>query len=82
MWGDCPEESRMIIPGSLIDNKPVEVRVQLPAAWLAREFAEWLGMNAEAFAEHMLANEGVRLEWSSASESTASGETKIIFQRS
>lgn len=67
------------IPASLIDNKPVTITVQLPAAWIAREFAEWLEQHAGEFAEHMLANEGVRIDWASTTENTSSGEMNVIF---
>ena len=72
----------VFVPSSLIDNQPVTVRVQLPAAWLARAFADWIEQHSEEFTEHMLANDGVRLEWASTAERVDNGEIAIVFSRS
>lgn len=69
----------MFIPAKLIDNQPVDVSVELPAAWIARAFADWLFDHADEFTEYLLANDGTRLEWQSQTENTSTGEILIFF---
>ena len=68
------------IPASLIDNQPATVKVQLPQAWIAHNFQDWINEHAEEFIERMLADHGVHIRQATGG-SSLSGDITIIFVR-
>jgi len=61
------------IPAAWTDRKPVTVTVQMPSAWLAEYFMDWI---AAQFVEEILANEGQHLK-----SVGTEGEFAITFVR-